>query len=43
MTELAILLTALAVCAVVAAAYCVGRSAGYWKRVREEKSARGVW
>ena len=28
--------------ALMALAWCAGRSAGYWARVREEKEARGI-
>lgn len=42
MTELAVLLTALIVVGFIGAAYQIGYHAGYWRRVREEKSARGI-
>lgn len=42
MTELAILLTALIVVGALATAYQIGFRAGYWRRVQEEKSARGI-
>lgn len=43
-------ITVVAICAfaaelqavVITAAYLIGRYCGYWKRVEEEKSARGI-
>ena len=42
MTKLAVLLTALIVAGAIAAAYQIGFRAGYWRRVQEEKCARGI-
>jgi len=39
---LACMLTALLVAGAIGAAYRIGRYVGYWKRVDEEKSARGI-
>jgi hypothetical protein len=43
MTAIAVLLTALVVSGLIGMAYSIGYHVGYWKRVQEEKSARGVW
>ena len=40
---IAVVLTALVVTAGFGAAYRIGRHVGYWKRVDEERSARGIW
>lgn len=39
---LACMLTALLVAGAIGAAYRIGRHVGYWKRVHEEKCARGI-
>lgn len=40
---IAVVLTVLITLASMAAAYRIGRHVGYWRRVREEKSSRGIW
>ena len=37
-----ICVTVLILAALILASYCLGRQAGYWKRVDEEKTARGI-